>query len=51
MKELACTWNQELRGRLREEHRLMVRESRVIRRVFGPEGEEIAGGWRGCCNA
>jgi hypothetical protein len=31
---------------LREEHRLRVFESRVLRRIFGPKGEKVAGGWR-----
>jgi hypothetical protein len=29
-----------------DEHRLRVSENRVLRRIFGPEGEEVAGGWR-----
>jgi hypothetical protein len=31
---------------LREEHRLAVFEQVVLRRIFGPETEEVAGGWR-----
>jgi len=31
---------------LREEHRLKVFENRVLRRMFGPKWEEVAGGWR-----
>jgi hypothetical protein len=31
---------------LREEHRLRVFESRVLRRVFGPMREEVTAGWR-----
>jgi hypothetical protein len=31
---------------LREEHRLRVLENRVLRRIFGPKREEVAGGWR-----
>jgi hypothetical protein len=30
---------------LREEHRLMVFENRVLRRIFGPKREEVAEGW------
>jgi hypothetical protein len=30
----------------REEHRLRVFENRVLRRMFGPKREEMAGGWR-----
>jgi hypothetical protein len=30
----------------REEHRLMVSENRVLRRIFGPRREEVVGGWR-----
>jgi hypothetical protein len=26
---------------LREEHRLMVFENRVLRRIFGPKGDEV----------
>jgi hypothetical protein len=31
---------------LREEHRLRVFENRVLRRIFGPKGDEVIGGWR-----
>jgi hypothetical protein len=31
---------------LREEHRLRMHENRVLRRIFGPKREEVAGGWR-----
>jgi hypothetical protein len=31
---------------LREEHRLRVFEERVLRRIFAPKREEVAGGWR-----
>jgi len=31
---------------LREEHRLRVFENRVLRRIFGPEREKVAGSWR-----
>jgi hypothetical protein len=31
---------------LREEHRLRVFENRVLRRIFGPKRDEMAGGWR-----
>jgi hypothetical protein len=31
---------------LREEQRLGVFENRVLRRIFGPRREEVAGGWR-----
>jgi hypothetical protein len=31
---------------LREKHRLRVPENRVLRRIFGPKTEEVAGGWR-----
>jgi len=30
----------------REEHRLKVLEHRVLRRILGPEGEEVTGKWR-----
>jgi hypothetical protein len=30
----------------REEHRLRVSESRVLRRRFGPRREEITGEWQ-----
>jgi hypothetical protein len=29
---------------LREEHRLKVFENRVLRRIFGPETDEVRGG-------
>jgi hypothetical protein len=31
---------------LREEHRLRMFENRMLRRIFGPKREEVAGGWR-----
>jgi len=31
---------------LREEHRLRVFESRVLRNVFGPKRDEVTGEWR-----
>jgi hypothetical protein len=31
---------------LLEEHRLRVFEKRVLRRMFRPKREEVAGGWR-----
>jgi hypothetical protein len=31
---------------LREEHRLRVFESRVLRRIFGPKRDEVMGEWR-----
>jgi len=31
---------------LREEHRLRVCENMVLRRIFGPKREEVAGGGR-----
>jgi hypothetical protein len=31
---------------LREEHRLWVFEDRVLRRIFAPQGEEVARSWR-----
>jgi hypothetical protein len=32
--------------KLREEHRLRVFENRVLRIIFGPKWDEVAGGWR-----
>jgi hypothetical protein len=29
-----------------ERHILRVSENRVLRRIFGPKREEVAGGWR-----
>jgi hypothetical protein len=29
-----------------EEHRLRVFENRVLRRIFGPKGDEVTGEWR-----
>jgi hypothetical protein len=29
-----------------EEHRLRVFENRVLRRIFGPQGDEVTGGWK-----
>jgi hypothetical protein len=36
------TWSLELR----EEHRLRVFENRGLRKVFGPQRDEVTGGWR-----
>jgi hypothetical protein len=33
---------------LREEHRQRVLENRVLRRIFGPKGDEVMGRWRNC---
>jgi hypothetical protein len=33
---------------LREEHRLMIFEKRVLRTVFGPKTKEVTGGWTKC---
>jgi hypothetical protein len=35
---------------LREEHRLMLFENRVLRRIFQPKRDEVTGGWRKFCN-
>jgi hypothetical protein len=35
---------------LREEHRLRIVENRVLRRIFGPKRDEVAGGWRKLLN-
>jgi hypothetical protein len=31
---------------IKEEHRLRVFENRVLRKVFGPKRDEVAGEWR-----
>jgi hypothetical protein len=31
---------------LQEEHKLRVFENRVLRRIFGPNGDEVTGQWR-----
>jgi hypothetical protein len=31
---------------LREEHRLRVLENRVLRKIFGPKGDEVRAEWR-----
>jgi hypothetical protein len=31
---------------LREEHRLRMSENRLLRRIFRPERDEVAAGWR-----
>jgi hypothetical protein len=35
---------------LREEHRLRLFESRVLRRIFGAERDEVTGEWRNIHN-
>jgi hypothetical protein len=32
--------------KLREEHSLRVFQNRVLRRIFGPNRDEVTGGWR-----
>jgi hypothetical protein len=31
---------------LKEDHRLMLLENRVLRRIFGPKGEEVREEWK-----
>jgi hypothetical protein len=31
---------------LRKEHKLRVFENRLLRRIFGPQTDEVIGGWR-----
>jgi hypothetical protein len=31
---------------IKEEHKLRVFENRVLRRIFGPKGDGVMGGWR-----
>jgi hypothetical protein len=31
---------------IKEEHKLMVFENRVLRKIFGPKREEVTGEWR-----
>jgi hypothetical protein len=31
---------------LREENKLRVFENRVLRKIFGPKGDEVTGKWR-----
>jgi hypothetical protein len=41
-RQLQCgTWPLTLR----EQHRLRVFENRMLRRIFGPKGNEVTGGW------
>jgi len=35
---------------LRKGRRLRVFESRVVRRIFGPKGDEVTGEWRKILN-
>jgi hypothetical protein len=35
---------------LRKDHRPRVFENRVLRKVFGPKRQEVAGGWTKLCN-
>jgi hypothetical protein len=35
---------------LREEQRPRMSENRVLRRISGPNGDEVTGGWREPCN-
>jgi hypothetical protein len=43
-------WRETWSLTLRREQRLRVSENRVLRRIFGPKREEVAGGWRGLHN-
>jgi hypothetical protein len=31
---------------IREEHRLRISESRMLKKIFGPKSHEMTGGWR-----
>jgi len=31
---------------LKEENRLRMFKKRVLRKIFGPEGEKVTGGWK-----
>jgi hypothetical protein len=31
---------------LRKEHEMKIFQNRVLRRIFGPKGDETAGGWK-----
>jgi hypothetical protein len=47
LEDLTCfVWHEHLSLTLRKEHRLRVYENRVLRRIFGPKREEVAGGLR-----
>jgi len=35
---------------MREQHRLRVFESRVLRRILGPKRDEVTGEWRKLCS-
>ena len=35
---------------LKEEQRLTIFENRVLRKIFGPKGEEVTGEWRRLLN-
>jgi len=35
---------------LREEHRLRMFENKLLRRIFGPKGDEVTGKWRALHN-
>jgi hypothetical protein len=38
--------SQSLLWELQISYRLRVFENRVLRRIFGPKGDEVIGGWR-----
>jgi hypothetical protein len=42
---ILCRGNSIFKG-LREEHRLRVFENRVLRRISGPNRDEVIGRWR-----
>jgi hypothetical protein len=39
-------WRETWSLTLREQHKLREFENRVLRRIFGPKREEVAGEWR-----
>ena len=39
-------WCETWSLKLREEHRLRVFENRVLRKIFGPKRDDVAGEWR-----
>jgi hypothetical protein len=46
----SVTWSETWSLALREERRLRVFESKVLRRIFGLKRDEVMGDWRKLCN-
>jgi hypothetical protein len=45
VEKFPATVQRDTVATLRGEHRLRVNENGVLRKIFGPKGDEVTGGW------